>query len=82
MKPRRIESWLASGGPLARLFSAPDDDQANPLRSVFRVGSAEIWRLGQQRRAQYLAALLNRKRDERAPDLRIQALTQRGTSTQ
>jgi hypothetical protein len=46
------------------------------------VGSAEIWRLGQQRRAQYLAALLNRKRDESAPDLRIQALPHRGTSTQ
>ena len=47
-----------------RLFSAPSDDRANPLQSVFSMGSAEIWRLGQRRRSQFLAAQLSRKRNE------------------
>ncbi len=69
MKSR--QSWLRPGGLLARLFLAPSDDRAAPLEGIFRFNTAEIWRLGQQRRSQYLAALLNRKSTETdldAPD--------------
>jgi hypothetical protein len=68
MKSRRIESWSVPGGLLARLFSAPSDERAAPLQSIFRFDSAEIWRLAQQRRSQYLAALLNRKSNKTALD--------------
>jgi len=55
------QSWLRPGELLARFFLAPDDNRAASLQSIFRLDSAEIWRLGQQLRSQYLAALLHRK---------------------
>jgi hypothetical protein len=58
MKSRQAQSWLRPGEWLARLFLAPDHDRAASLQSIFRFDSAEIWRLGQQRRSRYLAALL------------------------
>lgn len=61
MKSRQTQSWLRPGELLARLFSAPDDDRAASLQSIFRFDSAEIWRLGQQLRSQYLTGLLHRK---------------------
>jgi hypothetical protein len=68
MKSGQTEGWLRRARLLARLFSAPRDDRAAPLQWVFRLGTAEIWRLGQRRRSQYLAALLNRKCNETAVD--------------
>jgi len=53
---------------LARLFSAPSRDGAALVQDVFRFDSAEVWRLGQQRRGQYLNAFLHRKRNETAAD--------------
>jgi hypothetical protein len=47
---------------LARLFSPPSDHEAAPSQGIFGSSSADVWRLGQQRRTQYLAALLNRQR--------------------
>jgi len=38
------------------------------LQSLFRLNSAEAWRLGQRRRSQFLAALLKRKREDTAAD--------------
>jgi hypothetical protein len=69
MKSIQIGSWLRPGGLLARLLSAPCDDGAAPSQSLFRFDSAEAWRLGQRRRSQYLAALLNRKRNETPVDV-------------
>src|SRR5215472_1056681 len=66
--PRRIRRWLRPGGLLARFLSAPSDDRAAPLQGVFRLSSAEVWRLAQQRRSQYLAVPLNRKSTEAAID--------------
>jgi hypothetical protein len=68
MKSRQTQSWLRPGGLLARLFLAPNDDRAASLQSIFRFDSAEVWRLGQQRRSQYLAALLHRERNKTAVD--------------
>jgi len=56
-----IQSWLRPGELLARFFLAPDDNRASSLQCIFRFDSTEIWRLGQQLRSQYLAALLHRK---------------------
>lgn len=68
MKSRQTQSWLRPGKLLARLFLAPDDDRLASLQSIFRFDSAEIWRLGQQRRSRYLAALLHRKSNKTAVD--------------
>ena len=68
MKPRQTQSWSRPDESLARLFLAPDDDRAASLQSIFRFDSAEVWRLGQQRRSQYLAALLHRERNKTAVD--------------
>jgi hypothetical protein len=68
MKSRQTPSWLRSGELLARLFLAPDDDRSASLQSIFRFDSAEIWRLGQQLRSHYLAALLHRKTNKTAVD--------------
>jgi hypothetical protein len=68
MKSRQTEGWLPRARFLARLFLAPRDDRAAPLQWVFRLGTAEIWRLGQRRRSQYLAALLDRKCNETPVD--------------
>jgi hypothetical protein len=68
MKSRQTQSWLRPGELLARLFLAPDDDRGASLQSIFRFDSAEIWRLGQQRRSQYLAALLHPKSNKIAVD--------------
>jgi len=62
------QSWLRPGELLARFFLAPDDNRAASLQSIFRLDSAEIWRLGQQLRSQYLAALLQRKTNKTALD--------------
>jgi hypothetical protein len=86
MKSRQIESWLRPGGLVVRLFSAPSGDRAAPFQSIFHFDLAEIWRLGQQRRSQYLAALLNRKSNETALDVpdrfsgRTHPRVQRGAS--
>jgi hypothetical protein len=81
MKSRQTENWLRPRGLLARLFLVPGDGTV-PLQSVLRLGSAEIWRLGQQRRSQYLVALLNRKRNETAVDApdRFSGRTHRASS--
>src|SRR6516164_3324272 len=68
VKSRQTKTWLRLGRLLARLFSAPYDHKAVPLQGIFHFDSAELWRLGQQRRSQCLAALLNRKRSETAVD--------------
>jgi hypothetical protein len=68
MKSRQTQSWLRPGELLARLLLAPDDDRAGSLQSIFRFDSAEIWRLGQQHRSRYLAALLHRKSNKTAVD--------------
>jgi hypothetical protein len=68
VKSRQTQSWLRSGKLLARLFLAPDDDRAASLQCIFRFDSAEIWRLSQQRRSRYLAALLHRKSNKTAVD--------------
>src|SRR5215472_8322291 len=65
---RRIRRWSRPGGLLARFLLAPSDDRAAPLQGVFRLSSAEVWRLAQQRRAQYLAAPLNRNSTDAAID--------------
>jgi len=62
MKAGKSAIWLRSCRALARLFLSSDDDRAAPMQSFFHLDSAEIWRFGQQRRSQYLAALLNRMR--------------------
>ena len=62
MKPKENRTRLPSRELLKRFFLAPSDDRANPLQSVFSMGTAEIWRLGQQRRSQCLAAWLGQKR--------------------
>jgi hypothetical protein len=68
MKPKQTQSWLRPGALLAGLFMAPDDDGAASLQSIFRFDSTEIWRLGQQLRSQYLAALLRRNSNKIAVD--------------
>jgi len=68
MKSRQTQSWLRPDELLARLFLALDDDRAASLQSIFRFDSAEIWRLGQQRRSRYLAALLHRKSNKTVVD--------------
>jgi hypothetical protein len=68
MKLRQTQSWLCPGELLARLFLAPDDDRAGSLQRIFRFDSAQIWRLGQQHRSRYLAALLYRKSNKTAVD--------------
>jgi hypothetical protein len=80
MKSRQTQSWLRPGELLARLFLPPDDDRAASLQSIFRFDSAEIWRLGQQRRSRYLATLLHRKSNKTAVDAPdgVSGRTQRG----
>lgn len=65
---RKRTTWLHSGGFLARLFSALRDDVARPMPGLFHYDSAEIWRRGQLRRSQYLAALVNRRSNVAAED--------------
>jgi hypothetical protein len=52
---------------LARLFMRPRG--ALTPQGLFRLDSAEVRRLAQQRRARYLAALLKRKRNDAAADV-------------
>jgi len=48
---------------LAQLFLSPRQNGGARSQGLFRASAAEVWRLGQQRRSQFLAALLKRKRD-------------------
>ena len=63
MKATETEGWSRLGRLLSRLMAASDDGAA-PLQGLFRMGSAEVRRLGEQRRAQYFVTLLSWKRDE------------------
>jgi hypothetical protein len=62
MKPIRTHRWLRRARSLARFFFSPGNQGAASSRGIFRLSSAEAWRVGQARRSQFLAALLKRKR--------------------
>ena len=53
MKSGQIRSWLQ------QLFSKPSDEGAAPSGLV-RLDSAQVWRIGQQSRARYLAAAVQK----------------------
>jgi len=59
---------LRPGKLLARFLSALSKGGNAPFERAFHVDPADVRRFAERRRAQYLAALLKRKRDKAATD--------------